>query len=106
MQHISQSGSSENIDRKDTWFTPDLDEVPRETPTHVSRVAPENNINMVTSSQPVHQLQESPDRKGESVYELTKLPVSERVLNTSNLPKFCFDQESPNTTSGMPYHEE
>ena len=40
VQHSSQSGAPENIDLKDTWLTPDLEESPRETPNHVPRVAP------------------------------------------------------------------
>ena len=43
VQSISQSGAPDNIDLKDTWFTPYLDEGPSKTPTHVPRVASENN---------------------------------------------------------------
>ena len=50
LQRSSQSGATENIDLKDTWFTPDLEEDHRETPTHVPRVTPENNRNMTTYS--------------------------------------------------------
>ena len=53
----SQSGEMDNIDLKDTWFTTDLEEDPSETPTNVPIVAPENNINMITSSQSVTQVQ-------------------------------------------------
>ena len=50
VQHSSQSGTPENIDIKDTWFTTDIEGYTIETPTHVPRVAPENNRNMITSS--------------------------------------------------------
>ena len=40
VQHSSKSGAPENIELKDTWFTPDLEEDPRKTPTHVPIVAP------------------------------------------------------------------
>ena len=43
-------GAPYNIDLKDTWFTLDLEEAPSETPTHVPRVTPENNKNMITLS--------------------------------------------------------
>ena len=32
-------------------------------------------------------------------------PNYEGFKNTSNLNKFCFSQQSPNLTSGMPYRE-
>ena len=60
MQHRSQIGATENIELKDTWFTPDIEENTCKTPTHVPRVAPLNNKNMVASLQPVQQVQESP----------------------------------------------
>ena len=37
---ISKSDAPDNIDLKDTWFTPDIKEYPGKTPTHVLRVAP------------------------------------------------------------------
>ena len=76
MQHISQSGSQENIDLKDTWFNSDLKKDHIKTPTHVPRVTPE-----------------SPVSKGASVSKVIKHPVSEGVQNTSNLPKVCFAQQ-------------
>ena len=48
MQQISHSGPPDNIDLNDTWFTPDIKEYTRKTPTHVQRVAQENNRNMIT----------------------------------------------------------
>ena len=36
IQRISQSGAPDNIYFKDTWFTPDIEEYPRETPSCVS----------------------------------------------------------------------
>ena len=88
MQRISQSGTQDNIDLKDTWFTPDLEEYPIENPTHVLRFTPE-----------------SPVREGESVSEVIKHPVSKGAQNTSNLLKVCFAQQSFNMPSGMPYCE-
>ena len=41
VQLRSQSGAPENIDLKDTWFTPDLEGDPSETPNHMPRVVPE-----------------------------------------------------------------
>ena len=70
VQCISQIGSQENIDLKNTWFNPDLEEYPIETPTHVP---------IVTSEIPVS--------KEASVSEVIKHPVSEGIQNTSNLPK-------------------
>ena len=55
--HRSQSGAPYNIDLKDTWFIPDIEEVPSKNPTHVMIVAPENNRNMVMLSQSVQQVQ-------------------------------------------------
>ena len=50
VQHSAQSSATENIDLKDTWFTPDIEEYPRETPSHDPSVDPENNDKMITSS--------------------------------------------------------
>ena len=88
VQHISKSGSQENIDLRDTWFTPDLEENPIETPTHVPRVTPESLVS-----------------EGAPVSEVIKHPVSERVQNISNLSKVCFAKQSYNLTSGMPSSE-
>ena len=54
---ISQSVALDYIDLKDTWFTPDLEEDPSGNPNRVPRVAPENNINMITSLHTVYQVQ-------------------------------------------------
>ena len=50
VQRISKRGAPNNIDLKDTWFTPDLNEYPIETQSHEPSVAPGNNINMLTLS--------------------------------------------------------
>ena len=60
---------------------------------------------MITLSQNVQQVQESPVREGASVYEVTKRPFQEEVRNKSNLKKVCFTQQSPNVPSSMPSHE-
>ena len=54
---ISQSGALDDIDLKDNWLTPDLEEDPSKDPNRVPRVAPENNRNMITSLQIVYQVQ-------------------------------------------------
>ena len=79
VQISSQSGSSENIDPKDTWFTPYLEEDPIETPTHMPRVAPENTINTFTSSKSVQQVHVRTFSEGAQFYEVIKLPVSKGV---------------------------
>ena len=40
VQGIPQSCAQENIELKDTWLTPDLEEDPIETPTHVPIFTP------------------------------------------------------------------
>ena len=42
VQRSSQSGAPDNIDLKDTWFTPDCDQDPRETPSHKMIFTPYN----------------------------------------------------------------
>ena len=42
VQRSSQSVAPENIDLKDNWFIPDIEEYPRETTSHNPSVAPEN----------------------------------------------------------------
>ena len=76
MQNSSKSSSPDNIDLKDTWITPDLEEDARETTTHIPRVSSENNKNMITSSQSVQQVQEISVSEGASVSEVIEHPVS------------------------------
>ena len=78
VQRRSQSGAQDNIDLKDTCFTPDLEEYPIKTPNHVP---------IVTLEIPVVE--------GASVSEAIKRPVSERVQNTSNLPNFVLLNNLP-----------
>ena len=40
VQRRSESGAPDNNDLKDTWFTPYIEEYPRETPTQVPKVTP------------------------------------------------------------------
>ena len=82
VQCSSQIISPENIDLKDTWFTPDLEEDPRKTPIHEPSVAPDNNNNMIAPLQYVPHLREIPVIKGAPVSELIKYPSSEVVQNT------------------------
>ena len=67
MQGSSHSNIPENIDLKDTWFTPDLEEDPRETLSHEPSVAKENNNKMLTLSHSVLHVQYSAAR--EEAYE-------------------------------------
>ena len=82
VQLSSQIGEPDNINLKDNWFTPDLEEDPRETPNHKPSVAPENNNNMLTLPQSVPYVKESPNRKGASISEVIKHPASEGFRNT------------------------
>ena len=49
VQSSSQSVVLENIDFKDTWFNPDLEEDTIKNSGHVPRVAPDNNRNTLIS---------------------------------------------------------
>ena len=40
VQRRSQRGETENIELKDTWSTPDIEEYTIETPRHETRIAP------------------------------------------------------------------
>ena len=48
LQIISQSDAPENIYISHTCFITYLEEDPRETPSHETRVAPENNNKIIT----------------------------------------------------------
>ena len=61
LQHRSKSGAPDNSDLKDNWFTPDLEEYPRENPNHDSSVP---------------HVQESPTSKRSSVFEVIELTAS------------------------------
>ena len=105
VQRISQSFEPDHIYLKDTWFTTDIEKYPRETPIHMLIVPPKNNKNMITSSHPIQQLQESMVCEGASVSEAIERPVSKEVLKTSNVPKVSFSQQSSKCPSGMTYHK-
>ena len=47
MQGIPQSAAKDNVDLKDTWFTPYLKEYRGKTLSHKPSVAPENNNKML-----------------------------------------------------------
>ena len=53
VQHISQRVAPDNIELKDTWFDPDLEVDPSETPSHEPSIAPENHNNMLMLLQSV-----------------------------------------------------
>ena len=93
MQQSSQSGALDIIELNDTLFTPDLEEDPRETLTHVPRVAPYNNRNMLTSLQSIPHVKKISVSKRESVSEVIKSPDSKGVQDTPNLPKIGFSQQ-------------
>ena len=82
MQCSSQSGARDNIDLKDTCFTPDLEEYPIETPSNEPIVAPDNNNNMLMSSQFLLHIQESTNIEGASVSEVIEHPYPEGVQST------------------------
>ena len=63
-------------EEKYTWFTLDLEEYPIKTPTHVLIFVSENNKIIITPSQPVKQVHESPVSKGASFYEVIECTVS------------------------------
>ena len=102
VQRISQSGSQENIDLKDTWFTPDLEEDPRKPPSQELSVAPENNNKTITSPRSKTHAQESPDSKGSPIYEVIECTASKGVRNTSNKKKFVPLNNNPTRPVG--YH--
>ena len=70
VQRSSQSGKPEIIDLKDTWFTPDIEEHPRETLGHNTSVALENNNNTLMSPQSKLHVQEILTSKVVSASEL------------------------------------
>ena len=77
VQCISQSGAPDNIDLKDTWLTPNIEEDTSYTPSDEPSVFPNNNNIMLTSLQPVlHVLhvQAIPSNEG--------VPVSEWIRFT------------------------
>ena len=78
VQRRSKISAPENIDLKDTWFTPDPKEDPKENPSHEPSVDPEN----VMPSQSISQLQGGMDREGAYVSEVIKCPSSKGVRNT------------------------
>ena len=101
VQLISQSGALENIYLKDTWFTLDLDKYPSKLPSHEPITDPDNNNNTLTSFRSVPHVQENTAIKGVTVSEVTERPYSKVVQNTSNLNRFCFEQQAYISTNGM-----
>ena len=105
VQRISQIGALDNIDLKDNWFTPDIDEDPSKNPSHEPIVTQENVNNKLVLLQYVLYLQEGPVSEGASVFEVIERPASKVFQNTSNSKKFSFAQQSFNVPSGMPSRE-
>ena len=58
VQSISQSGAPNNIDLKDTWFNPDVEEYTRQTPIYEPSAPLDNISNTLKISQSLSQLQE------------------------------------------------
>ena len=105
VQRISQSGAPEYIDIKDTWLTLDIEKYTIGTLTYILRVSPENQINMMTSSHNLQQVDKIMVRKGASVYGVIECTVSKGVRNISNLKKVYLAQQSPDMPSGVPSRE-
>ena len=70
----SQSGALKNISLEDTWFTPELEEYPRETLIHKPIFKLEKNRNTITLLQYVPHVQDITTRKGAPVDEVMKYP--------------------------------
>ena len=70
----SQSGATENINLRDNWFTPDLEEHPSKTSSNEPSVAPNNNDKTLTLTQSIQHLQGIPAIEGVSVSEVKKRP--------------------------------
>ena len=66
----SKNGAPENIDLKDNWFTPDLEEDTIDTPSHEPIVSPENNNSTLKSLQSILHLKASTDSEGAYVSEV------------------------------------
>ena len=79
MQCFSQSGATDNIDLKDTWFTTDIEEHPRETPIQKTSIPPENNNQ--PQSKPAH-TKIIPVGEGVLTSELNEHPVSGEIGST------------------------
>ena len=100
VQRISQSFEPDHIYLKDTWFTIDIEKYPRETPIHMLIVPPKNNKNMITSSHPIQQVQDSMVSEGASVSKVIDRPVSEGVQKISNVPTDSFLNNHPKLSVG------
>ena len=98
MQLISKIGSPENIDLKDTWFTPNIEEDTRKNPRHEPIIARENK----KQHQSKLYVQESPENKGEYASALHERLVSEGVRNTPQFKKSGFLNNHPMRPVG--YH--
>ena len=82
VQQRPKSGAQDNIDLKDNWFTPDLEEDTIDTPSHEPIVSPENNNSMLKSLQSILHLKASTDSEGAYVSEVIKHTDYEGVLST------------------------
>ena len=69
VQRISQRGALENIDIKDTWFTPDLEEYTRKTQRHEPSINPDNSKKTLMLLQSKLHLHEGPERKRAPSFE-------------------------------------
>ena len=104
VQRISSRSALDNIELKDTLFTPNIEEFCSETPSHEPIVAPENNNKTLTLPQYKPHVKYSPVIEGVSAYKVHEHTYSEVFQNTSNLNKVFVTQQSSNATSMMPYH--
>ena len=71
VQRSLQIGAPQNIELRETWFTPYLEEDPSENPNNEPRVFPENNRNTLTALQYEPQVKESTVSEGESSFHST-----------------------------------
>ena len=76
VKRSSQSGELENIDLKDNWFNPYLEEDLSESSSHDPSITPDNNNKTLTLPQYKPHVQSSPSRERLSSYELHKRPDS------------------------------
>ena len=82
VQRSSQSGVSENVDLKYTWFAPYIEEYPIKTPSCDPSVASDNNNEMIMLLQYKPHAQEIPASKGSLVTALIECPAYTGVWNT------------------------
>ena len=89
VQCISQIYAPDNIDLKDTWLTPNIEEDPSYTPSDDPSVYLNNNNIMLTSLQPVLNVQEIPSSEGAPVSEVMEFTDSLKKSPYMGLSSLC-----------------